>query len=295
MDNGIQPQFWLDITQAVEWLQDLTSTRVDTPDLLQLCELGKCAAYIRPDVGAISPLTGLSSISDKYLVQIWNQRQVSSYQSIVTPNGFQQVSNAAEFVKSGTHVTSELKMIGYVTVGSYSAGKRFDDDPVLICDEGHAHWTALVDMRNCFPLFKPMDILALSEMLNGVEDDLDADDTELEELRQQLEIERSKRQDAEAKVAELIQQIESPPQYNLQELAIVGLTFPYATKELEVMKAVATEHWAGLDPKHRQPKQNFIQDEIRKKLGMKKIAGDGMPNKAVYLATAIRPDGAPRV
>jgi hypothetical protein len=289
MDNGIQPQFWLDLTQAAEWLQDLTSTRVDTPDLLQLCELGKCAAYIRPDVGAISPLTGLSSISDKYLVQSWNQRQVSSYQSIVTPNGFQQVSNAAEFVKSGTHVTSVLKMIGYVTVGYYSAAKRFDDDPVLICDEGHAHWSALVDMRNCFPLFKPMDILALSQKLNGVEENLDANDTELRELRQQLEIERSKREVAEARVAELILQIENSQQYNLSESATNGLTFPYATKHLEVMRDAAIKHWAGHD--RSKPAPYGIQKAVQAFLATR--TGEN-PRKLAELAVAIKPDGLPK-
>lgn len=73
-----------------------------------------------------------------------------------------------------------------------------------------------------------------------------------------------------------------------------GITFPYSTRELEVMRAVATEYWAGLDPRHRQPKQEFIQEEIRKMLGMNLGKNDAMPNKAVYLATAIRPDGAPR-
>lgn len=72
------------------------------------------------------------------------------------------------------------------------------------------------------------------------------------------------------------------------------ITFPYATKELEAMKAVAIEKWAALDPNHRQPKQAAVQEEIRKKLGISLLKDGTMPNKAIYLATAIRPDGAPR-
>lgn len=91
----------------------------------------------------------------------------------------------------------------------------------------------------------------------------------------------------------LLEQLQKASEPNIEEKT-TGITFPYSTRELEIMKAVAVENWAGLDPKSRQPKQEYIQEEIRKRLGMKLGKHDAMPNKAVYLATAIRPDDVSR-
>lgn len=69
-----------------------------------------------------------------------------------------------------------------------------------------------------------------------------------------------------------------------------GLSFPYATKELEAMCKVAIEYWADHTPDKRQHKQDAIQRAICKELGLDAPATKTPPNKAIYLATAIKPD-----
>lgn len=69
-----------------------------------------------------------------------------------------------------------------------------------------------------------------------------------------------------------------------------SLTFPYTTKELEVMREVALKYWAQYTPEMRQPKQDTIQREFCSLLGLNTPAEKTPPHKAIYLATAIKPD-----
>lgn len=69
-----------------------------------------------------------------------------------------------------------------------------------------------------------------------------------------------------------------------------GLSFPYSTKELEVMRQVALDYWAKYKPEMRQPTQDTIQREICTLLGLNVPWDKTPPHKAVYLATAIKPD-----
>lgn len=69
-----------------------------------------------------------------------------------------------------------------------------------------------------------------------------------------------------------------------------GLNFPYVTKELEVMRQVALKYWAQYSPEMRQPKQDEIQREFCSLLGLNVPAEKTPPHKAIYLATAIKPD-----
>jgi predicted nucleic acid-binding Zn-ribbon protein len=80
------------------------------------------------------------------------------------------------------------------------------------------------------------------------------------------------------------------------ELAVIeenGLNFPYSTKELEVMRQVALKYWAQYTPEMRQPKQGTIQREFCSLLGLNVPAEKTPPHKAIYLATAIKPDDLP--
>lgn len=69
-----------------------------------------------------------------------------------------------------------------------------------------------------------------------------------------------------------------------------GINFPYVTKELEVMHQVALKYWAQYSPEMRQPKQDAIQREFCSLLGLNVPAEKTPPHKAIYLATAIKPD-----
>ncbi|KTC23172.1 hypothetical protein AO392_00215 [Pseudomonas putida] len=69
-----------------------------------------------------------------------------------------------------------------------------------------------------------------------------------------------------------------------------GITFPYATRELEAMCAVALKHWANYTPDKRQPTQKKIGIEIGESLGLERQANGDPARKAIVLATAIKPN-----
>lgn len=73
-----------------------------------------------------------------------------------------------------------------------------------------------------------------------------------------------------------------------------GFEFPYATRELDVMRQVALKYWAHYTPEMRQPKQDAVQRELCSLLGLNVPAGKTPPHKAIYLATAIKPDDLPK-
>ncbi|MFI8736547.1 hypothetical protein ACIGKM_11600 [Ectopseudomonas toyotomiensis] len=72
-----------------------------------------------------------------------------------------------------------------------------------------------------------------------------------------------------------------------------GLTFPYATRELEAMHAAALKYWANHTPDKRQPTQKEVGYELCDLLGLARKDGGDLPRKAVVLAAAIRPDTLP--
>ena len=73
-----------------------------------------------------------------------------------------------------------------------------------------------------------------------------------------------------------------------------GLTFPYATKELEAMRAAVAKYWEGYTAEKRQPTQVEIQMELCKLLGLELANGEA-PRKVKALASAIKPANLPDV
>ena len=131
---------------------------------------------------------------------------------------------------------------------------------------------------------------------------------ETEDLRQQLEKERTARQaaelraeQAEAETEGLRQQLcdaeaayealrrqerttqESPP-----AVTATGLTFPYATKELEAMRAAVAKYWEGYTPDKRQPTQKEISLWIGESLGLQRQASGDAARAAIVMAGAIK-------
>lgn len=73
-----------------------------------------------------------------------------------------------------------------------------------------------------------------------------------------------------------------------------GLTFPYATKELDAMRAAVAKYWEGYTAEKRQPTQVEIQMELCKLLGLELANGEA-PRKVKALASAIKPVDLPDV
>lgn len=72
-----------------------------------------------------------------------------------------------------------------------------------------------------------------------------------------------------------------------------GLTFPYATRELEAMRAVALQYWAPYTPDKRMPTQKEVGLELCTILNLQRQASGDPARKAIVLATAVRPDSLP--
>lgn len=77
------------------------------------------------------------------------------------------------------------------------------------------------------------------------------------------------------------------------EAPTTGLTFPYATKELEAMRAAAAKHWEGYTTDKRQPTQKEIGLDIGEMLGLPRQASGDPARKAIILAAAIKPSDLP--
>jgi hypothetical protein len=98
-----------------------------------------------------------------------------------------------------------------------------------------------------------------------------------------------------ALVATQTKLLESLQQFNEAEFpeTLIGTTFPYSTKGLEALRAVALKHWAGYTPDKRQPTQKDIGYAICEELGLEYQKTNEPPRKAKELATLIRPDELP--
>lgn len=72
-----------------------------------------------------------------------------------------------------------------------------------------------------------------------------------------------------------------------------GLTFPYATRELEAMRAAVAKYWEGYTPDKRQPTQKAVAITLGELLELPRQSSGDPARKAIALAAAIKPDTLP--
>lgn len=72
-----------------------------------------------------------------------------------------------------------------------------------------------------------------------------------------------------------------------------GLSFPYATKELEAMRAAVAQYWEGYTTDKRQPTQKAVALTLGEMLGLPQQGSGDAARKAITLASAIKPDTLP--
>jgi hypothetical protein len=157
---------WLDIDQAVDWLQNKTATQLYPYELLSLCESRRCSAYIKTD-GIVG----------------------SDQEHEVIGDGIHKVLNPLLLARAGTSAVAELAMEGPVFL------TEDEGEPESFWAVWHSKKTSL---RNCKALFKPVEIEALARIINGQPEQ--PDENELEQLRRQLEQERAARESFEAEL-----------------------------------------------------------------------------------------------
>lgn len=132
---------FLTVNQALENLRTMTKQPMTEEDLLTQCEEGHCTAYLRLTGGQ-----GLTQVSG----------EPSDEPECVFAAGVQQILYVQNIrlAQSGTPVS--LRLVG----------------PVFTADDSYEEvtrvWDAVVDLKNGDLAFKPADVAALAETINGV-------------------------------------------------------------------------------------------------------------------------------
>ncbi|WP_054889924.1 hypothetical protein [Pseudomonas sp. NBRC 111129] len=348
MSEKIYPLLnWLDISQAVDWLQGLTESAVTQHDLISLCAAKQCPVYVD-------------------LKQSVNGTDEETWWQDVSGRGIQEVKNPLALADAGILTDSRLVLLGEVT---------WTNDKGAFCRE-KIEWAASIVMIDVFPIFRPADIQALAHKMNGTANQPTVDD--IEELREQLkkaveakenawhltdkykaelELLREKAEQAENVTKQLVYQLEQMEakadhcqdalessrsvvaELNVavgheqlarkyaESLAMelrneledehnarlaesmeraescrcvrdkcdevsaspMGITFPYATKQLEAMRDAALAHWADHD--RSKPAPYGIQKTVASFLADR--TGQNS-RKLAELAVAIKPDDLPK-
>lgn len=146
---------WLEMGQALDWLQGLTESHVTPHELLSLCDAKHCTVY----VDICKPVKGTDE--ETWLLE-------------VTGCGIQQVRNPMALADSGELKDGRLELLGRVTWKDEKG--TYITEPI--------EWDASVVMFDIFPIFKPADIRALAYKMNGAVNQPTAAD--IEDLRDQL-------------------------------------------------------------------------------------------------------------
>lgn len=308
---------WLDTKQAVDWLQDMTATRITVRELLQLCAAKQCDMYI------CAP--GLEGI--------W-----------FDPDGNEQKCSGVGYQKViGRFIDPPIQRL--------QLEGEFWEHPIdEACYPNQGYWEANAELEAGYGIyFKPSDVEALAMKMNGTAEYA----ADLEALRSQLEQETAARKAAEAELlkfraeggkqaldklrnmtmyspaefaamreraeqaehmvtamekqlteqaeqkrldekifssmASQLRELHSDAQPSSKGINFTGLSFPYSTKHLEAMRDAAVEFWQHHDPTKPAPYgiQKTVQGFLAKQTGEN-------ARKLAELAKAIKPDGLPK-
>lgn len=166
---------WLDMEQAVNWLQDLTGTPITSSDLLRLCNASWCSVYV--DVHGLEG-TGYDDFESAVLEGVHR---------VCVPSDMKEPVDG-EYTRS---IETSGKSVGRKTLTDW----HIENFPIM-------------ERGACF---KPADIQALADKMNGAAVQPRASSAELNDLHQQFEQEhvarlRESRQqgvkESEARLAE---------------------------------------------------------------------------------------------
>ncbi|MNO86918.1 hypothetical protein D3C76_783330 [compost metagenome] len=133
---------FLTVNQALENLRAMTKQPMTEEDLLTQCEQGHCKAYVR-----LKLVRGLTQVSG----------EPGDEPESVSLAGVQQVLNVQRIRLARPGVPVSLRLAGPVF--------RDKDDSF---DEVIRVWEALVDLQTADLAFKPADVAALADTINGV-------------------------------------------------------------------------------------------------------------------------------
>ncbi|MBF6615279.1 MAG: hypothetical protein ITG07_00985 [Candidimonas sp.] len=143
MDKVYRLMKWLSAEQAVDWLRELTETQITPAELGALCNAGHCAVYVKCLGDKITDEERGVSIELMGDAKVISQIQLVSDQFLGAPVSFDS--------------TITVKCDAYGVWGFQDTVPDFQFDRTFYLG------------RSRLPVFKPEDIQALANKLNGVE------------------------------------------------------------------------------------------------------------------------------
>lgn len=169
---------WLTFENALDWLRTLTETPIGGGELWRLVMSKQCDSYIQ----ALG-LHGHYINDDGHEIEVIGR----GFQLVV---GSETIRKADK--KNGIPEKRRLSL----------EGARYEPDPCnkeIAIVAGYDYWEAVTAEVDGYPLyFKPTDIEALAAKMNGVKEQPST--AEVEDIRQQLEQERTAREAAETEL-----------------------------------------------------------------------------------------------
>jgi hypothetical protein len=163
MDKFYRLLDWLTLSQAVDWLETLTQTKISDWNLLQLCESGQCAAYIES--------LGLDGVSADFA------------RSVVSGMGKQKVLNPIELLDCGEPKERILNLFGLALVQEITEALPSSDDHK---QEMELDWCAKTSMYHLSALFKRAEVETLARKMNGEHEQPEDKETAIAKLNMQL-------------------------------------------------------------------------------------------------------------
>lgn len=313
---------WLNTRQAVEWLKDMTATPLTERELLQLCGAKHCAIYIIA--------TGLEGFyfdaegSDQKCIGIGYQKVLSrvlgaheqhfqlegkyepigselwpeeGYWEAITEIG----AGYGIYFKPADIQALAAKMNGQpeqLNIGELEElrqqleqerAAREAAETELLKRRAEDGKRTLDNMRHML-MHDHKEFAAMQERAEQAERMVATLDRQVIELTESRQLDNKIFKEMTRQLSECLGGRQ--PDITL-EASSTGLIFPYATKELEAMRAAVAKYWEGYTTDKRQPTQKEVAIEIGELLGLSLMKNNDPARKAVNLAAAIKPNDLP--
>ena len=275
MENVYRLLYWLDMTQAIDYLESLTKTQVTDRLLLQLCEAQQCRAYA--DVDGVSGHTW----------ELLDEAVARGIHLVTNPmDAFGSGWSTSLLTNGDIFGSTETQWMGSLPV--WKRGPIFqprDIESLAVMLGGGDVLSSQSELAALRSQLKQERNAREAAERRAIQAEADASS-----LRQEIEDAYYAQKSDEALAAQEAyhRYLEGDPAYQLPQ-PLDGLAFPYATKHLEAMRDAAIEFWQGHDI--TKPAPYGIQKTVQNFLAAR--TGENA-RKLAELAAAIKPDGLPK-
>lgn len=318
---------WLNMAQALAWLRTMTSTQLTKDELLQLCDAGQCAVYLdcrgwkgefALDIGDEYPIyesvKGRGFCKVEYPLLLADEGRHGTH--VIGPAWVEHTRKVVEncewwvtsddsappeplfknadiqfladkMNRAAGHLPSEVDALRQQLEQERAAREAAETE--LLKRRAEDGKRTLDNMRHML-MHDHKEFAAMQERAERAERMVASLDRQLTEQaeRKRLNDKAFKEMAKQLREHHAGQQPDAKP-----EAPASGLTFPYATKELEAMRAAVAKYWEGYTTDKRQPTQKEVAIELGELLGLSLMKNKEPARKAVNLAAAIKPVDLP--